>query len=365
MWFHRNTGQLDLTLPAPRGHTRGAMNQPSSSRFKPVTLGSSGIEVSPVGLGCWPIGGEMRLFGRADSYGAVDDAVSIRAIHAAIAEGITFFDTADCYGGGHSETVLGRALRGVSAEIVVSTKGGYLFDEQTRNIHGESHDPAYYRAACEASLRRLGRDCIDLYQVHLGSAPREAIGPIVDALEKLREDGLIRAFGWSTDHLETARRAIRPHGLATLQHEFSVLHRQVEALQFCRDHGLGSIVRSPLAMGLLGGKYRADASFTPDDVRGSGFDWVRFFKDGRPVPEFLQRLDAVREILTQHGRTLAQGSLAYILGKSEISVPIPGFRNEKQAVENARAMQFGRLSPEEVAAVDGQLDQLRPVSDRR
>lgn len=328
----------------------------------PRILGSSGITVSPIGLGCWPIGGEMKLFGRSDSYGRVDDAESIRAIHAAIQEGITFFDTADCYGGGHSERVLGRALREASADVVVATKGGFLFDEHTRNIHGESHDPAYYRAACEASLRRLGRDVIDLYQVHLWSAPAGAICPIVDTLEALRQEGKIRAFGWSTDHLDTARSAHRHHRLATLQHEFSVLHRSAEPLQFCREHGVGSIVRSPLAMGLLSGKYRADTPFAADDVRGAGFDWIRFFKDGRPVPEFLQRLDAAREILGSGGRTLAQGALGYIWGKSSISVPIPGFRNTQQAVENARAMQLGPLSPQQVAEIDALLDSMTAPS---
>ncbi len=218
-------------------------------------LGSSDITVSPLGLGCWPIGGKMSLFGRPDSYGTVDDEESIRAIHAATAEGVTFFDTADCYGGGHSERVLGRALRGASSEIVIATKAGYLFDPESRNIHGESHDPAYYRAACEASLRRLGRDVIDLFQVHLWSAPAEAIAPIVDALERLKTDGLIRAYGWSTDHLETISTAAQSGRLCTLQHEMSVFHRADDALRFCREHHLGSIVRSPLAMGLLSGKY--------------------------------------------------------------------------------------------------------------
>jgi aryl-alcohol dehydrogenase-like predicted oxidoreductase len=329
---------------------------PPATITKP--LGASGIDVSPLGLGCWPIGGEMQLFGRADSYGKVDDVESIRAIQAAVAAGVTFFDTADCYGGGHSETVLGRALREVPGDIVVATKAGYVFDEQTRNIHGESHDPAYYRAACEASLRRLGRDVIDLYQVHLWSAPVEAIGLIVDALEQMKAAGLIRAYGWSTDHLDTARAAIRPGGLCTLQHEFSVFHRADEALRFCHEHHLGSIARLPLAMGLLSGKYRADTAFTPDDVRGSGFDWVRYFKEGKPVPEFLARLESVREILGSGGRTLAQGALAYIWGKSSISVPIPGFRNMRQAVENARAMQFGPLSTAQVAEIDATLDEL-------
>ncbi len=321
-------------------------------------LGSSDITVSPLGLGCWPIGGKMSLFGRPDSYGTVDDEESIRAIHAATAEGVTFFDTADCYGGGHSERVLGRALRGASSEIVIATKAGYLFDPESRNIHGESHDPAYYRAACEASLRRLGRDVIDLFQVHLWSAPAEAIAPIVDALERLKTDGLIRAYGWSTDHLETISTAAQSGRLCTLQHEMSVFHRADDALRFCREHHLGSIVRSPLAMGLLSGKYRAETSFSVDDVRGTGFDWVRYFKDGKPVPAFLTRLEAIREILTSGGRTLVQGALAYIWGKSAVSVPIPGFRNKKQAVENARAMHFGPLSPAQVAEIDATLDQL-------
>ena len=228
-------------------------------------LGSSGISVSALGLGCWPIGGEMQLFGRPDSYGKVDDAESIRAIRAALAEGITFFDTADCYGGGHSETVLGEALRGTSSEVVVATKGGFIFDESTRNIHGESHDPAYYRSACENSLRRLRREVIDLYQVHLWSVPEDVIEPILGELEQLKTDGLIRAYGWSTDHLQTIERATETGGLATVQHEMSVFQGAEDIRRICRDHGLGSIARSPLAMGLLSGKYRSDSTFSTAD----------------------------------------------------------------------------------------------------
>src|SRR5690348_3414798 len=163
-------------------------------------LGRSGVEVGALGLGCWAIGGPMLREGRPIGWGRVDDAESIRAIRRALDLGVTLFDTADVYGCGHSERVLGEALRGRRSEAIVATKFGAVFDEETRQMSGFNTDAPYIRRACEASLRRLGTDYIDVYQFHLGEV-RDESGGIRNTLEALVKDGKIRWYGRSSGYL--------------------------------------------------------------------------------------------------------------------------------------------------------------------
>jgi aryl-alcohol dehydrogenase-like predicted oxidoreductase len=318
-------------------------------------LGRSGIEVSAMGLGCWAIGGPFLLDGRPDGWGEVDDDESVRAIRRAVELGVTFFDTADVYGTGHSERVLGRALRGVRDEVVVATKFGYTYHERRREIVGNDTSPAYIRVACAASLRRLGTDYIDLYQLHLWSVPPAQADDVIATLDDLVDQGLIRAYGWSTGEPDSARLlATRSRG-AAVQHPMNVLRDAPEVLEVCDEHDLASVCNSPLAMGLLTGKFDAASKLPGDDVRGSGHDWVGYFTDGRPRQEFLDKLAAVREILTSEGRTLAQGALAWLWARSERTIPIPGFKTVRQAEENAGAMRFGPLTPGQVKEIAGLL----------
>ncbi len=164
-------------------------------------LGRSGIQVSAMGLGCWAIGGPFWRDGQSHGWGQVDDDESIRAIHRALDLGVTFFDTADVYGCGHSERLLRRALAGRRDQVVIATKFGRVFDEQTRHILADDASPAYIRQACEASLRRLNTDYIDLYQLHLGDYDLAQAGIVRDTLEELVAAGKIRYYGWSTDDL--------------------------------------------------------------------------------------------------------------------------------------------------------------------
>jgi aryl-alcohol dehydrogenase-like predicted oxidoreductase len=315
------------------------------------TLGRSGITVSAMGLGCWAIGGPFLLDGRPDGWGEVDDAESVRALRRAIDLGVTFFDTADVYGTGHSERVLGRALRGRRDEVVVATKFGYRYDEARREVAGTDVSPGYIRAACAASLRRLGTDHIDLYQLHPWSVPAAEADDALAALEELRREGTIRAYGWSTGDPGNARRlAGHAHGTA-IQHPINLLSDAPEILALCDEHDLASVCNGPLAMGLLTGKFDAASKLPGDDVRGSGHDWVAYFSDGRPRREFLDKLGAVREILTGDGRTLAQGALAWLWARSERTIPIPGFKTTAQAEENARAMELGPLTPDQMAEI--------------
>lgn len=314
-------------------------------------LGHSEIEVSAMGLGCWAIGGAWSWGETPVGWGETDDGESIRAIRAAIDLGVSFFDTADVYGCGRSERVLGKAIAGHD-EIVVATKFGNVFDEETRNWTGEDVSPAAIRAACQASLRRLGRDRIDLYQLHIWSLPQAQAEEVAETLEELVSEGLIRAYGWSTDDLDCARLFAPRLGCTSIQMDLNVFKDPTELLAICDQHDLASINRAPLAMGLLSGKFGPDSKLPENDVRGQlGPEWVSFFKNGRPVPELLEKVDALREVLTSGGRTMVQGALAWIWGRSERTIPIPGFKSVQQAEENARALEFGPLSAAQMSQV--------------
>jgi aryl-alcohol dehydrogenase-like predicted oxidoreductase len=317
-------------------------------------LGHSGIEVSAMGLGCWAIGGSWTSNGTPAGWGDVDDEESIRAIRAAIELGVNFFDTADVYGCGHSERVLGRAITGLGDEVVVATKFGNVFDEEKREWIREDVSPAHIREACRASLRRLGRDRIDLYQLHIWSLPQAQAEVVAETLEELVAEGLIRAYGWSTDDLPCARLFAPKPGCSAIQHNLNVFQDATEILAICAENDLASINRAPLAMGILSGKFGPDSKLPENDVRGQlGPEWVPFFKDGRPVPELLEKVDALRDVLASGGRTLVQGALAWIWARSKRAIPIPGFKSVKQAEENARALQFGPLTPAQMNEIAG------------
>jgi aryl-alcohol dehydrogenase-like predicted oxidoreductase len=287
----------------------------------------------------------------------VDDDESIRAIHRAFDLGVTFFDTADVYGAGHSERVLGRALADRRDQVVIATKFGNTFDEDTRQITGSDASPDYVRRACEASLRRLNTDYIDLYQFHVNNYDPDQAGAVRDVLEDLVAEGKIRRYGWSTDFPDRARVFAQGPNCTTVQHQMNVLDDARPMIALCEELDLASINRGPLAMGLLTGKYRADSKLASDDVRGDqGPAWMKYFKDGKPNPEWFEKVEAIREVLTSDGRTLVQGALGWLWGRSERTVPIPGFRTVAQIEENCAAMRFGPLSAGQVSEIDALLD---------
>ncbi|WP_405474042.1 aldo/keto reductase [Streptomyces canus] len=320
------------------------------------TLGRSGIEVSALGFGCWAIGGEWQdADGQPLGWGKVDDEESVRAVHRALDLGITFFDTADTYGAGHSERVLGRALGKRRDDVVVATKWGNVFDEETRTRTGVDDTPAHARRALTASLDRLGTDHVDLYQLHLNDLDPERAAELRDLCEEFVQQGLIRAYAWSTD--DPARAAVFAQGehCTAVQHALNVLQDTPEMLSLCEELGLASINRSPLAMGLLAGKRQGPKD--TGDIRSKPPAWLQGFGDGSSAdPEWLSRVDALREILTSEGRTLAQGALAWLWARSPRTVPIPGFRSVAQAEQNAGAMEKGPLTAEQLTEVDSLLE---------
>ena len=326
-------------------------------------LGPSGMKAGAIGMGCWAIGGQFTLDGRNDGWGEVDDAQSVRAIHLALERGANLFDSADAYGTGHSEEVLGIALKGRRAEALIATKFGFTYDRARRALLAIDVSPAYIEKANALSLKRLGTDYIDLYQIHPGDLSEAEADAAGGALERLAEAGRIRAWGWSTDNAAAARRMLQFPHFTAVQQELNVFEDGSAMLELCAETGLASLNRSPLAMGLLSGKYDATTRFSDTDVRGAGHAWVKHFKDGRPTPEALGRLAALRDLLTTGGRSLAQGALGWILARSPHTLPIPGFKSEAQVRDNLGALDHGPLPQAVMTAIADLLAAFHPGED--
>ncbi|WP_069172589.1 aldo/keto reductase [Streptomyces griseus] len=329
----------------------------TETNWRTRVLGGSGIEVGALGLGCWAIGGEWSApDGSPLGWGRVDDEESVAAVRQALELGVRFFDTADVYGAGHSERVLGRALAGRRDEAVVATKWGNLFDERTRVMDGADRSPAYAREALVASLRRLGTDRIDLFQLHLGDTPPEEAAALREACEGFVAEGLIRAYGWSTDDPERAALFAEGAHCAAVQYACNVLEDAPRMPDLCEERGLLGIVRSPLAMGLLTGGRDPVRRAAAGDIRSDPPAWLHWFRAGGvPSAHWAARVEAIREVLTADGRTLAQGALGWLWARSGRAVPIPGFRTVAQVEENAAALAHGPLRPGQLAEIAGLL----------
>ncbi|HLU58172.1 MAG TPA: aldo/keto reductase [Pseudonocardia sp.] len=306
--------------------------------------------VPALGIGTWALGGEWAFDGEPAGWGPVDDDESIAALRAAYDGGVRFVDTADVYGCGHAERVVGKAIAPFRDDVVLATKVGLLFDEATRAGAGTDLSAGHIRKACDASLRRLGVDHIDVYQIHPGDADAERAQEVVAAFEDLVAAGKIRAYGTSaTDPATIAVVAAGGHGVS-VQQELNVFGADEPALAACDRHDLAVLARTPLAMGLLSGKYRSPQQLPASDVRRHT-PWWSFFKADR-MPQWLARLDAVRDVLTSGGRTLVQGALAYVWARSERAVALPGVRTVAQVQELVGALEHGPLDPAQLAEVD-------------
>lgn len=311
-------------------------------------LGRSGIEVSGLGMGCWAIGGPFWNNGQPVGWGQVDDAESIRSIWRALDLGVTFFDTAAVYGTGHSERILGKALGSRRSSVVIATKFGQVFDEATRQVITYDTRPERVREECEASLRRLNTDVIDLYQLHVKEVDDQRAVEVRETLEELVTAGKIRYYGWSTDSAEKARIfAVGAHCTA-IQQQFNIFDGDNDTLALCEEYNLASVNRGPLSMGMLTGKFTRETQFPGDDVRSRR----PALQEGRASR--LEKLERIRSVLTRDGRSLAQGALGWLWARSQATIPIPGFKNIQQVEENAGAMRFGPLTNaqmEEISAL--------------
>src|SRR5213080_258759 len=293
--------------------------------MKQRKLGRGGPIVSAIGLGC---------MGMSEFYGHHDDAESLAAIDRAIDLGITFFDTADIYGPHTNEELLGRGIRGKRHHVVIATKFGILRDPDTPGFRGINGKPEYVKQACDASLHRLGVDCIDLYYQHRVD-PETPIEETVGAMAELVRAGKVRYLGLSEAGADTIRRAHALHPITALQSEYSLWTRdpEDEVLGVCRELGIGFVPYSPLGRGFLTGKIQKPEDIPQDDYRRST---PRF--QGENFQRNLDIVKRVEEIAREKRCTPAQLALAWVLAQGEDVVPIPGTKRRKYLQENIGAL---------------------------
>jgi len=314
-----------------------------------------GQKTLPMGMGCWAIGGPFYSGTTPLGFSNVDDAESIRAIRATLDAGLRVFDTAAVYGAGHSERLLGQALKGTPDAVIIS-KLGTAIDENTRQMLHDETGVDQVVPAIDRCLRRLNRDCVDIMLLHLNELPIEKARPIFEQMEIARQAGKLRAYGWSTDFPERARAMLDLEGFIGIQHAMNIFADVPTIQKTVEKSGLVAFLRSPLAMGLLTGKFDQNTVIPDTDVRSVNNAKRDYFQDARPAGVHLQNLAAIREVLQSGGRTLAQGALCWLLAKSERNFPIPGARTEKQATENAGAVVHGPLSADTMAEIEKLID---------
>jgi aryl-alcohol dehydrogenase-like predicted oxidoreductase len=308
-------------------------------------------DINPLGMGCWPIGGAMYSGKEPLGYTNTNDSESIRTIHAALDGGIRLFDTAAAYGAGHSERLLARALKG-RPDAAIITKIGIAIDEKTKQLTFGDTQPASVLPAIDQCLSRLERDCIDLLLLHDNALPIPAAETIFDEMEKARQAGKIRAYGWSTDFSNSVAAVAGRPGFAAVEHAMNVLVDVPRIQNVVQENELTALIRSPLAMGLLTGKYGAEAIMRSGDIRATSNLVIEYFKGARANPVFLEQLDAVRDLLMTGGRSLAQGAIGWLWAKGGANIPIPGARTVEQIEGLAGALGHGALPDNIMAEIE-------------
>ena len=300
------------------------------------TLGSTGLAVSALGLGC---------MGMSEFYGPADEDESIRTIHRALDLGVTFLDTADMYGKGHNERLVGRALAGRRDEAQLATKFGIARGEG--NQRSIENSPAYVKKACEASLERLGVEVIDLYYCHRRN-PDTPVEDTVGAMAELVAEGKVRHLGLSEVSAETLRAAHAVHPIAALQSEWSLFTRGLEAeiVPTARELGIGLVPYSPVGRGLLTGAFTDATTLSPGDFRASH---PRF--TGENLERNLALVRRIGELAQEIGCTPPQLALAWLLAQGDDVVPIPGTKRVSYLEENTAAVDVA-LTPEQLSALD-------------
>ncbi len=292
--------------------------------MKTRNIGTTGLKTSAIGLGC---------MGMSEFYGETDDAQSLATLEHAFAKGVTLFDTADAYGFGHNEELLGKFLKGKRDRVLIATKFG-LVRKPGAYERRVDNSPDYIRSACEASLRRLGVEAIDLYYIHrlnLETPLEDSIG----ALAELVRQGKVKAIGLSEVSAQTLRKAAALHPIAAVQSEYSLWTRDPEegVLAVCREVGASFVAYSPLGRGFLTGQITSDASLDPKDFRRS---------NPRFVDENMQRnlriVETVQQLAAHKQCTPAQLALAWLLAQGEDIIPIPGTKRIKYLDENLGAL---------------------------
>jgi aryl-alcohol dehydrogenase-like predicted oxidoreductase len=303
-------------------------------------LGKNGPQVSALGLGC---------MGMSEFYGTTDEAEAIATIHRALDLGITFLDTADVYGCGKNEELVGKAIRARRQDVFLATKFGNVRDAQAKFIGVNGH-PKYVQTACDASLQRLGVETIDLYYQHRVD-PNVPIEETVGAMSALVRQGKVRYLGMSEAAPATIRRAAEVHPITALQTEYSLWTREVEQeiLPLCRELGIGFVPYSPLGRGFLTGRFRQTEDLEPGDRRRQ---MPRF--QGENLRRNLAIVHRIETVAQPKQCTPAQLALAWVLAQGDNIVPIPGTKRRGYLEENIQAVEV-ELSPSELREIDEQL----------
>lgn len=317
-------------VPLPRDNE-------GNTDMKNKVLGNSNIEVSPLGLGC---------MGMSEFYGASDDEVSLDTLEHAFEIGITLYDTADTYGVGHNEELLGRFAKGKRDRIVLATKCG-IIREKGKYERIVDSSPRHIRSACEASLKRLNSEFIDLFYIHRLN-PDVQIEDSVGALADLVVQGKIRSYGLCEVSAKTLRRAHAVYPIAALQSEYSLWTRdpEKEILSACRDINAAFVAYSPLGRGFLTGRFTDRSAFEDGDIRSTN---PRFLKEN--LARNVRLLDSVKKIAGEHECTNGQVALAWLLSRGEDIIPIPGTRRKQYVDENFAATQIV-LSQNDLGVLD-------------
>lgn len=310
--------------------------------------------VSEIGLGCWQFGGAITLDGKPDGWTGVTDEESIATIRRAVDLGVNFFDTSDQYGWGRSEILLGEALKGSRDQVWIATKVGFGVDAHGRRTFKETRTEII--AACEASLRRLQTDRIDLYQCHLWRTERWT--EFLDAFEILQRTGKIRFYGVSTNDLDMVQRFDERQQLTAVQCNYNLLDRRAETTIFpyCRGRGIAVIARGVLAMGKLTGKYQAGATFDPNEIRSKWLDG-----DGRA--EFDRQLNLIAQLTAvaqRAGYTMTELAIKFALSHVAVSVALTGVKNRAQIEANCATTYLRPLTRDELTAIHNALAAAAP-----
>jgi len=307
--------------------------------MKKRQLGRGGPLVSDIGLGC---------MGMSEFYGTTDDAESIRVIHRALELGITFLDTADMYGAGRNEQLVGKAIAGRRDQVFLATKFGIVRDSSDPTKRGINGKPDYVRQACDASLRRLGVDCIDLYYQHRVDT-ETPIEETVGAMHELVSAGKVRYLGLSEASPENVRRAAATAPINALQTEYSLFTRDPETngvFDTVRELGIGFVAYSPLGRGILTAKIKTIDDLAPDDFRRMN---PRYAKGNFDRNAALVKL--LEQIASEIGVTPAQLALAWVMAQGDDIIPIPGTKHVRYLEENAAAAEI-RLTPVQLARIN-------------